>query len=69
MDRAEALAVLHEILEVCKESVAMNSVSLENPSISLSRGSQIKINCALDSTSKQCIAPLLKKQFNWISKA
>jgi hypothetical protein len=31
MDRAEALAVLHEILEECKESVTMNSVSLDNP--------------------------------------
>jgi len=70
MDRAEALAVLHEILEVCKESVAMNSVSLDNPPISsTSKGYQIKINCALDSTSKQSIAPLLKRQFNWISKA
>ena len=34
MDRAEALAVLHEILKVCKESVIMNSVSLDNPPIS-----------------------------------
>ena len=61
MDRAEALAVLHEILEECKESVSMNGVSLENPSISPSRGHQIKINCTLDITSKQCIEPILKK--------
>jgi hypothetical protein len=62
MDRAEALAVLHAILEVYKESILMNSVSLDNPPISsTSKGYQIKINCALDSTSKQCIAPILKK--------
>jgi hypothetical protein len=62
MDRAEALAVLHEILEACKESITMNSVSLDNSPISSSSKSyQIKINCTLDSSSKQCIAPILKK--------
>jgi hypothetical protein len=62
MDRAEALAVLHEILDSCKESVIMNSVSLHNPAISAtSKGYQIKINCALDGVSKQCIEPILKK--------
>jgi hypothetical protein len=62
MDRAEALAVLHEILDVCKDSIIMSSVSLDNPPISsTSKSYQIKINCALDSTSKQCIAPILKK--------
>jgi hypothetical protein len=62
MDRAEALDVLHEILEVCKESIIMNSVSLDNPPISSnSKSYHIKINCALDSTSKQCIEPILKK--------
>ncbi|MGZ4851489.1 MAG: hypothetical protein ACXV2C_08945 [Candidatus Bathyarchaeia archaeon] len=62
MNRAEALAVLHEILKVCKESVIMNSVSLDNPTISsTSKSYQIKINCAFDSTSKQCIAPILEK--------
>jgi hypothetical protein len=61
MDRGEALAVLHEILDASKESIMMNSVSLENPPVSPSRGHQIKINCTLDSTSKQCIEPILKK--------
>jgi len=62
MDREEALAVLHEILEVCKESILMNSVSLDNPPISsTSKSYQIKINCILDSISKNCIAPILKK--------
>jgi len=62
MDRAEALVLLHEILEACKESITMNSVSLDNPSISsTSKSYQIKINCNFDSTSKQCIAPILKK--------
>jgi hypothetical protein len=36
MDREEALAVLHEILEAFKESVIMNGVSLDNPSTSSS---------------------------------
>ena len=62
MDRAEALAVLHEILEESKESIIINSVSLDNPPISASsKAFQIKINCNLDNTSKQCIAPILKK--------
>ena len=62
MDRAEALDVLHEILAVCKDSLIMNSVSLDNPLISSkTKGYQIKINCALDNTSKQCIVPILKK--------
>jgi hypothetical protein len=61
-DRAEALAVLHEILEAFKESVIMNAVSLDNPANSISsKEFEIKINCSLDSTSKQCIAPILKK--------
>jgi hypothetical protein len=62
MDREDALAVLHEILEVCKESIFTNSISLDYPPISsTSRGYTIKINCILDSTSKQCIEPILKK--------
>jgi|SRR5665647_488157 len=61
-DRAEALNVLHEIQDACKESITMNSVSLDNPPISsTSKSYQIKINCALDSTSKQFIAQILKK--------
>jgi hypothetical protein len=61
MDREGALAVLHEILETFKESVIMNSVSLDNPLASSSEGFQIKINCILDSASRQFIAPILKK--------
>lgn len=62
MDRAEALAVLHEILEVYKDSIIMSSVSLDNPPItSESKGYLIKINCTLDSASRQCIEPILKK--------
>ena len=62
MERSEALAVLHEILEVCKESIIMYSVSLDNPLISASsKGYQIKINCTLDITSRQRIEPVLEK--------
>jgi hypothetical protein len=62
MDRAEALAVLHEIRSVQRSNLLMNSVSLDNsPISSTSKSYLIKINCTLDSTSKQCIAPILKK--------
>ncbi len=62
MDRAEALDVLHEILEVFKESIIMSSVSLDTPPLYVSsKGYTIKINCALDSASRQSIAPILKK--------
>jgi len=61
MDRAEALDVLHEILKGVKESVTMNSVSLDDTPTSFSPKSYaIKINCTLDSVSKQCIEPILK---------
>jgi hypothetical protein len=62
MDRAEALAVLHEILDLCKEFITMNSVSLDDVSISSpSKRYEIKLNCTLDSSSKESIAPILKK--------
>jgi hypothetical protein len=62
MDRAEALAVLHEILEMCRESVLMSSVSLDTPPISSSsKGYAIKINCVLDSALRRSITPILKK--------
>jgi hypothetical protein len=70
MDRAEALAVLHEILEVCKDSIIMSSVSLDNsPISSKSKGCLIKINCTLDSASKQCIMPILKKHRLFIEES
>jgi hypothetical protein len=56
MDRAEALAVLHEILEAFKESVIMNAVSLDNPATSTSsKEFEIKINCSLDSNSNKVL--------------
>ena len=70
MDREEALAVLHEILKVCKESITMNSISLDNPPVSsTSKSYHIKINCNLDSTSKQSIAPILKKHNLFLKEA
>jgi len=42
--------------------ILINSISLDNPPISSTSKSYLtKINCALDSTSKQCIAPIPKK--------
>ena len=62
LDRAEALAVLHEISEACRESIEMNSVSIDIAPISASsKGYRIKINCALDISSRQNIEPVLKK--------
>ena len=61
MDRAEALSVLHEIFEACKESIVMNSISLDDAQISPHQKVKIKINCNLDNASKQCIEPILKK--------
>ena len=62
MDRAEALAVLHEILEAWKESIMMSSISLDSSMISsTSKGYEIKINCVLDNISRQSIEPILKK--------
>jgi hypothetical protein len=70
MDRAEALVVLHEILYACKESITMNGVSLDNQPISpTSESYQIKINCNLDSFSKQCIAPIVKKHHLFLKES
>jgi hypothetical protein len=41
----------------------MNSIALEDPPISnLSRGYNIKINCALDDSSRQSITQILKRR-------
>ena len=70
MDRAEALAVLHEILGACQESIPMNSVSLDNPPISSSsKGYTIKINCTLDSASRQSIIPILNNHNLFMSES
>ncbi len=62
MDRAEALAVLHGILEAWKESILMSRISLDSSMISsTSKGYEIKINCVLDNISRQSIEPILKK--------
>ena len=62
MDRAEALAVLHEILEALQESISMNSVSLDDSVISTpKKGYSIKMNCILDSISKRSLENVLHK--------
>ena len=62
MDRAEALAVLDEILEVCKESLIMNSVSLDNPPISaISKGYQIHMMNPLHSDDLVCMNEILRR--------
>ena len=62
MDKSEALAVLHEIYDSCKESVSMSSVSLDPEQVRHNgAGYQIRMKCDLDSYSKNCIEAILAK--------
>lgn len=63
MKRSEALAVMHEILDAIRETVLVNSLSLdskENYLIKGSDGYELKIKCDLDERSKSLIKPILK---------
>ena len=64
MERTEALVVLHEILDVCKETIIMNCVSLDSqktPVVEECDSFEIRIKCNLDCQSKDCIMPILEK--------
>ena len=65
MNRAEASAVLHEVLAVCNGSLAITSVSLNYSYSSLICqtyvGYQIKMKCDLDDGNRKCIQPILDK--------
>ena len=63
MNKSEALSVLHEIFEACKESVTMNSVSLDGSQVYhvFTGGYQIKMKCELDSHSRDCLKGIAKK--------
>ena len=63
LNKLEALAVLHEIYDECKESVTMTCISLDGSQVShiLTGGYQIRMKCELDGTSRRCIMTIAKK--------
>ncbi len=64
MDKPEALAVVHEILDACRESVIITCVSLD-PRAQIKRCENdrylIRMKCDLDRISRDCIKPVLEK--------
>ncbi len=61
LDRQEALAVMHDIYDECKETVIMNSVSLDAKQAAGAVGYQIRIKCDLDDVSRQCLENVFGK--------
>jgi hypothetical protein len=63
MNKTEALAVLHEFREACKESVTVSSVSLGGSEVShiFTGGYQIKMKCELDSHSREILKSIMKR--------
>jgi hypothetical protein len=62
MNKSEALVVLHEICDSLKESVIMDSVSLDDlakESFANSGSCEIKMRCELDDCSKNKLKPIL----------
>jgi hypothetical protein len=64
MNKSEALAVLHEINEAFKDSVRINSVSLDGSQVShiSTGGYQIKMKCELDNSSRDTIKGIAKRR-------
>jgi hypothetical protein len=64
MNKTEALAVLHEIFESCRESVTINCVSID-PHSQVSKNPEgnysIRMKCDLDSAARRCVASILQK--------
>lgn len=59
MERTQAVAVLHEIIDVWQESVLITSVSLDE--VSQPNHYQLRIGCCLDNNSKNLVKPILDK--------
>ncbi len=57
-NRAEAIAVLQEVLDVWRESVLINSASIDTQ---FSSGFEIKMKCNLDDNSRNNIRSILEK--------
>ena len=64
MNKPEALAVLHEVLEACQESIVATCVSLDSHYSHLipdGKGYRIRMKCDLDSYGRNCLKPILEK--------
>ena len=63
MNKSEALAILHELYEACKESANTNGVSLDGSQVShiFTGGYQIKMKCELDSHKRDILKGIAKK--------
>ena len=61
LNKAEALNVLHEILDVLKESVLISCVSLDYSGSKNSENFTIKMECNLDDYSRKQIESILDK--------
>jgi hypothetical protein len=60
LNKQEALDVLHEIYERCKESVTLSCVSLDAKQVKpLGVGYQIRMKGELDNTSRELIQTIL----------
>jgi hypothetical protein len=66
LNKSEALAVLHEIVDTLGESVIISCVSLDSNVSQVSKdavkvGYLIRIKCDLDNYTRNCLNPLLEK--------
>jgi hypothetical protein len=63
MNKSEALAVLHEFYDTCKESVTVTCVSLDGSQVShiFTGGYQLEMKCELDSPSRDILKCIIKR--------
>jgi hypothetical protein len=66
MKRGEAVQLLREVLNACAGSLAISSVSLNEPNSGNSGihsgGYQLQIGATLDDACRNCLMPLLAKR-------
>jgi hypothetical protein len=60
VEKTQAIAVLHEIIDVLQESILINSVSLDAPFLE-PNNYQIRMGCCLDTRSMDLLKPVLVK--------
>jgi hypothetical protein len=66
LNKQEALDLLHEIHDACKDAVSIHAVSLDYRNSQVSkdpdnRGYLIRMKAELDDYAKSCINPILEK--------
>ncbi len=64
MNRQEATGVLREVMNACRDFVAMDFVSITDSNAQTrmkSTGYEIYMKCALSKGLKQCLTPILDK--------